>query len=73
MTKQYASPLREDFFLPFSKVLILILRDENGVTSYIETENYFFSETIYLKRTGDFAHVIACAGDNTRVILSQSP
>ena len=41
-------------FLPFSKVLILIPRDENGVASYIETENYFFNGNIYLNWTEGF-------------------
>ena len=29
--------------------------DKNRVTSYIETENYFLSENIYLNTTEDFA------------------
>ena len=53
-----------------SKVLILIPRDENGVTSCIETENYFFNTNIYLNRTEGFAD--DRTGGNTRGIRSQS-
>ena len=42
---------------------------KNGFTSYIETENYFFSERICKEWS---AHATARTGDNTHVIRSQS-
>ena len=36
-------------------------QDKTGFTSYVEMENYFFFENIYLDRTKDFAKKINCS------------
>ena len=55
-----------NFFYPLQKSLLRVLgslkrQDKTGFTSYVEMENYFFFENIYLDRTKDFAKKINCS------------